>query len=166
MIPTISEMFARDVARLQRAQARGDRVSLLLTHRKIIRKYSCHISPWSRIAPTVTFPHPTGIVIGDGVVIGEGCTEYQHVTMGRLHKDVAEYPVLDEGCILYAGSCVLGGAHLGAGTVVGANTIVLGGSYGAGSTLVGSPARSARGVAHLPRPLAFRLALRAVRKAA
>ena len=166
MMPTISDMFASDVARMQRAQARGDKVSLLLIHRKIIRKYSCHISPWARIASTATFPHPTGIVIGDGAVIGEGCTVYQHVTMGRLRKDVAEYPIPDEGRVLYAGSCVLGGARLGAGTVVGANAVVLGGSYGVGSTLVGSPARNARGVAHPPRPLVFRPALHTAGKAA
>lgn len=144
MIPTIGESFARDVSRMQGARDRGDAISLMLMHRWIIKKYSCHISPKAQIDPSVSFPHPTGIVIGDGVIIGEDCTVYQHVTMGRLQKDAAEYPVLEKGCVVYAGSCVLGDAHLGPGTVVGANAVVLGGSYGPGSTLAGLPAKSVR----------------------
>lgn len=145
MMPTVGDMLVRDILRMQRASARGDKVSALLLNRKIIKKYACHISPKAKIAPTVVFPHPVGIVIGDGAVVGDRCTVYQHVTLGRLHMDVPEYPVVEEGCILYAGSCVFGGARLGAGTIVGSGALVLGGSYAAGSTLVGSPARCVRG---------------------
>ena len=145
MIPTIGELFVRDVTRMQRARDRGDKVSVLYLHRKIIKKYACHISPRAGIAPTVSFPHPVGIVIVDGAIIDDNCVVYQHVTIGRLDKDIAEYPNIGSGCVLYSGSCVLGDAHLGAGTVVGANAVVLGGRYGAGATLVGLPARDVSG---------------------
>ena len=145
MIPTAGELFARDVARMHGAWVRGNKLVQLFFHRRIWRRYSCHISPSAQISRSASFPHPVGIVIGDGAVVGEGCTVYQHVTIGRLRREAPEYPVIEDGCVLYAGSCVLGRARLGAGSSVGANSVVLGGGYAPNSVLVGAPARRVGG---------------------
>eukprot|EP01137_Pigoraptor_chileana_P025955 Opistho-2@7398 len=43
----------------------------------------CHLSLVSNLGGGLSFPHPTGVVIGDGVVLGRHVTVYQNVTVGR-----------------------------------------------------------------------------------
>ena len=121
MIKTIGEMFAHDLLRLRNAEDKNKIVSRLLIHRRIIRKYSCHISPKAQISFSVSFPHPTGVVIGDGAVIGNESVIYQHVTLGQNH---GKYPVVGKGVIIYSGAVVCGPITIGDGAVVGANAVV------------------------------------------
>lgn len=92
---------------------------------KIMKQYSCHFSLNCKINKTVYFPHPTGIVIGDGVIIGANSIIYQNVTLGRKNKDVSKYPVIGKGVIIYANSIVLGNVHIGDNAVIGCNSVVL-----------------------------------------
>lgn len=70
------------------------------------------------------FPHPVGIVIGDGAVIGRDVRIYQNVTLGRTENGVGGYPTIEDGVTIYAGAVVIGGITVGAGAVIGANAIV------------------------------------------
>lgn len=107
---------------------------------RISRKYSCYISYNAEIAEDVFFPHPTGIVIGDGVKVGSGCIIYQNVTIGRKGYSDPSYPVIENDCKIYSGAVVIGGITLREGTTVGANSVVLS-SSNSNDMLVGIPAK-------------------------
>lgn len=85
----------------------------------------CYISPRATIGSGLRLPHATGIVIGDGSVIGRDVAIYQNVTLGRKNARDDAYPAVDDECIIYAGAVVVGGVILGHGSVVGANSVVL-----------------------------------------
>ena len=101
---------------------------------------SCHIAPDARIAGGLYLPHPTGIVIGAGTVVGAHATLFQQVTLGRRDPDRSEVPTLGDHCRISAGAKVLGGVTLGDRVTVGANAVVLS-DIPAGHTAVGIPAR-------------------------
>jgi serine O-acetyltransferase len=85
------------------------------------------ISPRAKLGRRVHFPHPTGVVIGDGVVIEDDVWVFQQVTIGShgRSEDDAAYPVIGQGAKLYVGSKILGGIRVGARATVGANAVVL-----------------------------------------
>ncbi len=85
----------------------------------------CYISPRATIGPGLRLPHATGIVIGDGSVIGRDVTIYQNVTLGRKSAKDDAYPIIGDDCIIYAGAVVVGGISIGPQSAVGANSIVL-----------------------------------------
>ena len=77
----------------------------------------------------IKFPHPVGIVIGDGVRIGKEVRIYQNVTIGLLKNTPADdarndYPTIEDGVIIYAGAVIAGPITIGAGATVGANAVI------------------------------------------
>lgn len=84
----------------------------------------CHISPRVKLPADLDFPHPTGIVIGDGVTLGARVTIYQGVTIGVRRKGLKEYPRVGDGVTVYAGAVIVGGIRLANGSVLGANAFV------------------------------------------
>lgn len=101
---------------------------------------SCHIAPSARFGGGLYMPHPTGIVVGDGVIVGSDATIYQQVTLGRHHPDIAGAPRLGDHCRLGAGAKILGPISLGDHVTIGANAVVLA-DIPSGNTAVGIPAR-------------------------
>lgn len=111
--------------------------------RHILRAYSsCDISPIAVIGEGVKFPHPTGIVIGNGVKIGAGALIFQQVTIGSHAKADKgfEYPVLGEAVCIYAKSSIVGNVKIGDYAVIGAHSLVLC-DVPKGKTALGVPAR-------------------------
>lgn len=109
----------------------------------IVRKYNCYISPKSDIHPSTYFPHPTGIVIGDGVEISENCTIYQHVTIGARKRGDGKknlYPKIKENSTIYAGAVIIGDITIEKNTIIAANAVVTK-SFPANCVLAGAPAR-------------------------
>lgn len=135
--------FPRDVQRLIKANMEGKSRLEYILWRRIYLRYNCMISPTARIAKTVVFPHPVGIVIGEGVRVEDGCVIYQNVTLGRKTKDDCGYPLLEAGCVVYAGATVMGPITLRERTVVGASAVVSCDSD-VNDILVGVPARSVK----------------------
>lgn len=91
----------------------------------------------------ISFPHPSSIVIGADVSMGENCVVYQNVTIGGARRGADrdnKYPQIGSDCILYAGSKILGGITLADGTKVGANAVLLQ-STEANATYAGVPAK-------------------------
>lgn len=94
----------------------------------IERRYGCYISLRSRIGPGLKLPHPVGIVIGQGVIIGKRCTIYQHVTLGgRRIGDwrAGAYPVVGDDVTIFAGAAIVGAVSIGDRATIGANAAVL-----------------------------------------
>ena len=99
-----------------------------IVQKRILSRYGCCTHPFSKIGIGFHVPHPTGIVIGRDVVIGEYCTLYQNVTLGSkvdAGHDVAPQPILGNKVMIYANSLVLGGVFVQDGTIVGAHSMVL-----------------------------------------
>jgi len=87
-------------------------------------KTGIDIHPGAQIAAPVFIDHGTGIVIGQTAIIGKNVKLYQGVTLGALavlkeESGKKRHPTIEDDVIIYAGSCILGGA-----TIVGRNSII------------------------------------------
>lgn len=71
-------------------------------------------------------PHPVGIVVGSGVIMGENCMVLQNVTIGR--KDVydpAVGKIIIGDCVtIYAGATILGPVNIGSNSIIAAGAMV------------------------------------------
>jgi serine O-acetyltransferase len=108
--------------------------ALFELRRKLQVALCCQIP--SRFWGQVMFPHPIGIVIGDGAVIGRNVRIYQNVTLGLTENGVGGYPTIEDDVAIYAGAVIIGGITVGASSVIGANAIVSR-DVPAGSVVVG-----------------------------
>lgn len=100
-------------------------------------KYDIVISPSCTIGNNLYLPHPIGIVVGKGAVLGDNCIIYQNVTLGLKNDG---FPVIGDRVIIYAGAQILGNIKIGDGAVIGANAVVLN-DIPAGARAVGVPAK-------------------------
>lgn len=76
----------------------------------------------SQIGGGLLLPHPNGIVIHPGVVVGPNCLIFQQVTLGDRDGGV---PYLGGHVDIGAGAKIIGKITLGNHAVVGANAVVL-----------------------------------------
>ena len=101
---------------------------------KLMRRLLCYgttiffgseVNIMARIGAGVYIPHPLGIVIGEGVKIGNYVTLFQGITLGRRNYRKAECPIVKDHAIIYAGAKVFGRIVIGDKAVVGSNAVVL-----------------------------------------
>jgi serine O-acetyltransferase len=146
LIPTLSALafhpgfnavfFHRIASRLKRG---GFGRLALLMWRFNTAFSSCHLHLDSIIGAGLSLPHPTGVVIGQGVTIGPRCTIYQNCTVGR-GSTANGYPEIGQGSTIYPNSVVFGAIQIGENCVIGAGAVV-NKSIRAGAVAVGNPAR-------------------------
>lgn len=95
--------------------------------RNYLQRVICCQIPF-RYLRTVRFPHPVGVVIGDGVRIGRNVRIYQNVTIGLTENTVGpkvtQYPMLGDEVFVYAGAVIVGGITIGSRSVIGANAVI------------------------------------------
>lgn len=101
----------------------------------------CYFHRNAVIGSGLTLPHPIGLVIGHGVVIGKNVTLYQHCTLGTSISGKLEYPTIGDRCTIYANAVIAGDITIGEGSIVGANSVVLK-SVPPESRCAGVPART------------------------
>lgn len=90
-----------------------------------LNRYNVHL--WagrngSRIGAGLKLIHPTNVMIGKGVEIGEGCLIFHDVTLGT--GQVPGTPKIGNNVDIYPGARVLGGVSIGDRCMVGANCVV------------------------------------------
>jgi serine O-acetyltransferase len=99
------------------------------------------INPGATLGKGIRLPHPTGVVIHRGTVIGPGCMIMQQVTIGQTADPRA--PIIGANVYVGAGAKILGPVIIGDGARIGANAVVLN-SLPPHCTAVGVPARVVR----------------------
>ncbi|WOD63558.1 serine O-acetyltransferase [Niallia taxi] len=102
--------------------------------------HGCEIKASAKIGKGIQIPHAVGIVIGEGVIIGEYCMIYQNVTLGTNSYTAANYPEIGNNVCLYTGVTVIGNVKIGEKSRIGANSLVINDIPNA-SIAVGSPAK-------------------------
>lgn len=93
----------------------------------------------SNIGGGLLIPHPNGIVVHPGAIIGPNCLIFQQVTIGAGLKP--GLPVIEGHVDIGAGAKIIGNVHIGANARIGANAVVLN-DIPANSTAVGIPAKA------------------------
>lgn len=94
-------------------------------------KTGIDIHPGAQIGQGCFIDHGTGVVIGETCIIGQNVRIYQAVTLGakrfetdedgRLQKEYARHPIVQDNVVIYAGATILGRITIGQGAVIGGN---------------------------------------------
>lgn len=85
-------------------------------------KLGIDMSYKASVGKGLQFIHFSGIVVSQDATIGDNCTIYQCVTIGKTGDKGA--PKIGDNCIFYAGAKILG-VKVGNNVEVGANAVVL-----------------------------------------
>ncbi len=114
------EFYKKDLSLLARIIAE-------LSHSKT----GIDIHPGAQIGQGCFIDHGTGVVIGETCIIGQNVRIYQAVTLGakrfeidnegRLQKEYARHPIVEDNVVIYAGATILGRITIGQGAVIGGN---------------------------------------------
>jgi len=83
----------------------------------------CVISPCARLYGGLVLPHPQGIVIGPGVVVGPRSWIFQNVTLGGAPAKTG-MPRVGAAVQICTGAVVVGPARVGDNVVIGANCVI------------------------------------------
>jgi serine O-acetyltransferase len=85
--------------------------------------YGCTLAPTARLHGGLVLPHPQGIVIGPGVVVGPRSWIFQNVTIGGAPGKVG-FPRVGADSRIYSGAVLTGPIAVGDNVMVGANAVV------------------------------------------
>ncbi len=89
---------------------------------------------------TKIYTNCVGVFIAGGVKIGENCTIYHHVTIGKRGGNHTGVPIIGNNVKICSYACILGDVKIGDNSVIGAYTLVLKDIH-AGSLAVGNPCK-------------------------
>lgn len=92
-----------------------------------LTRLGCEISPAAQLGQGIRFPHPNGVIIGEGVVVGDYVRIFQQVTLGSHGRVETEksYPNIGNEVVIYAGAKVLGNICIEKAAVIGSGAVVL-----------------------------------------
>lgn len=104
----------------------GIKVIPELIKKKMLRKYSCELSPYATIGKNFRIHHSVGIVVGHEVIIGDNCEIFQNVTIGsnRKERNGRYMPVIGDNVMIGSGAVVVGPITIGNNVRIGANAYV------------------------------------------
>jgi serine O-acetyltransferase len=110
---------------------------------QLVRRYNIFVGKNTKIGLGLKCAHPTGIIIGQTVIIGKNCSLFQGVTIGSRRTGdwkLGKQPHIGDNCTLFSGCAVIGDIEIGDNVIIGANA-VMNKSAASGTTWVGIPAR-------------------------
>ncbi|QYJ67295.1 serine O-acetyltransferase [Flavobacterium litorale] len=116
-------------------------IILLYLKKRQLVKYGCDISYQAIIGKNISFPHPIGIVIGVGTVIGDNVKIWQHVTFGSKGEATMSYPNVKSNVKIFSSAQIIGGVTIGENAKVGAFSLVLK-DVPDNATAIGIPAKT------------------------
>jgi serine acetyltransferase len=90
--------------------------------------FAFHQGPGIQLGAAVAFPHPYGVMIGPGSVIGSRVSIYHHTMIGTDRRwfqgEELRPPVIGDDVVVGGASRVLGPFKVGEGAVIGLNVFV------------------------------------------
>jgi len=95
--------------------------------KRMLLKRGCDISYNAFLGKNLKFPHPLGIVIGNGVIIEDNVMVFQQVTFGSHGKHgvvTKDYPIIKSGVKIFSGAKIIGSVTIGERAIIGANAVV------------------------------------------
>jgi serine O-acetyltransferase len=101
--------------------------------------------PGMTIGKGLWIPHPSGVTVGIGAVIGDNVTLAGGVTVAARYYDpkpgvAQEFATICDNAVIGAHAVLVGGVRIGVGATVGANSVVLS-DVPDGVVVLGNPAR-------------------------
>lgn len=85
------------------------------------------LHPSSQIGRGLYIPHFSGVVVGEGVMIGDNCDIYQNTTLGYsgANEETGGYPNIGDRVLILAGAVISGKISIGCDVMIGANAVVV-----------------------------------------
>jgi serine O-acetyltransferase len=101
--------------------------------------------PGMTIGKGLWIPHPAGVTVGIGAVIGDNVTLAGGATVAARYYDPKpgveqEFATICDNAVIGAHAVLVGGVRIGVGATVGANSVVLS-DVPDGAVVLGNPAR-------------------------
>lgn len=97
-------------------------VARFLARWALLTTFGCDVSHGVVFEGPLELPHPIGIVVGQGTVVGARVRIFQNVTLGTAKR--GGYPSIGKDVTLYAGAVVAGNVEIGANAIIGANCTI------------------------------------------
>lgn len=122
---------------------KGYRILSILIYNYLVKNFGIFLSYKAQIGIGLKLPHPNGIIIGDGSVIGDNCTIFHQVTLGgKRLGDVKRknYPCIGKNITIFSGAKLIGDIEIGDNCTIGANSVI-NKSFSNNSIIVGSPGK-------------------------
>lgn len=116
-------------------------IILLYLKKRQLVKYGCDISYQAIIGKNISFPHPIGIVVGVGTVIGDNVKIWQHVTFGSKGEATMAYPHVKSNVKIFSSAQIIGDVTIGENAKIGAFSLVLK-DVPDNATAIGIPAKT------------------------
>lgn len=85
--------------------------------------HKIELPPSAKIGANLYLPHPYGLVMAGGVMIGNNCTISAWSVLGHLRKD--GNPKIGNNVYIGPHSCILGKIEIGDNSVIGACSLVI-----------------------------------------
>ena len=99
----------------------------------------CEVPVALKAGGGLILPHPTGVIIHHGTVLGPNCMVFQQVTLGTSGSRPG-YPTIGGHVDIGAGAKILGPVTIGDHAMIGANAVVTK-DVPSGATAIGVPAQ-------------------------
>lgn len=127
---TLTGMVASIILRAQQCLYRAGHVQLAWMLRGVgIFLVGADFVPGMTIGTGLVLVHPVGLVMGNGIQIGDNVMLSQGVTIGSAEADLTgvdeALPVICDGATILANATVVGAVRVGEGARVGANSLVV-----------------------------------------
>lgn len=111
-----------------------------IPYRWLLHVHGFELGTGCKIGPGLFLPHPRGVILTDGTVIGADCDVYGMV---RFLRENNRTPVIGDRAFIGDGARFLGGVTVGDNVTVGAGALVLK-DMESHSIVVGFPAKVVR----------------------
>lgn len=127
---TLTGMMASIILRAQQCLYRAGHVRLAWMLRTVgIVLVGSDFVPGMTIGTGLVLVHPVGLVMGNGIRIGNNVMLSQGVTVGSAEADLAgvdeALPTICDGATILANATIVGAVRVGEGARVGANSLVV-----------------------------------------
>ena len=113
------------------------RIVILIIYRWINFLTGIQLPINTKVGAGLYFPHYSCIIISKRTIIGDNCTIFQGVTLG---KTIHGCPILGNNVIICTNSTVIGNVRIGNNAVIGAGSVVVH-DVPDDAVVVGNPAR-------------------------